>query len=147
MRSSTIFALILLAILGIIFVMSLGYPHDARLFPLIIGIPTGALTLALIIREVQAKTGPEDILQRTKVAKKDVLRNLLTAPAWIAALLLMIYLVGFLAGLPLFTFLYLKLHRQGWLLSIIVPTVMVAVIYGGFVMGLKMQLHEGLLFM
>jgi len=146
MRFSTIFALIILAIVGLMIVTSLGYSRDAKLFPLMIAIPIAALAVAQIASEVWTKTEPKEMAQEKKVVTRDVLRNYLVAPAWIAALLLITYLVGLLAGFLLFTFLYLRLHRQSWLLSIIVTLVMAAVIYGGFAIAFQVPLYKGVLF-
>jgi len=145
MRSSTVFALVILVIMGVVIVMSLGYSYAAKFFPLSVAIPTAALAVVQIVREVRAKTEPTEVPQETKAARRDVFRKYLAALAWIAALLLIIYLVGLLVGFPLFTLLYLKLHRQSWLLSIIVSLAILAVVYGGFVVGLKMPLYGGLL--
>jgi len=145
MRSSTIFALVILGILGVVIVKSLGYPYGARYFPLSVAIPTAALAVVQIVREVRAKTEPREVPRETQAPRKDIFGKYLTAPAWIVTLLLIVYLVGLLVGFPLFTFLYLRLHRQSWLLSIIVPLVILAVVYGGFVVGLQMPLYEGLL--
>lgn len=143
MRSCTIFAFLMLAILGTIIVMSLGYPAKAKRFPLAIAIPVAALQVVLTIREVRVKAELRD----NEVAGKDAFSNYVAVMVWIAGLLLTIYLVGLLVGFSLFTFIYLKLHRQSWLLSIILTVVMAAVVYGGFVLGFKMQLYTGLLFM
>ncbi|MFC1815885.1 tripartite tricarboxylate transporter TctB family protein [Thermodesulfobacteriota bacterium] len=146
MRPSTIFALIILLILGIIIVISMGYSYEVKRFPLIIGFPVTALLVAIIIKEIRAKAELKDTPQEVEIPRKIVWYNYLVAPFWMAVFLLKIYLIGFLLGLPLFTFLYLKLHNQSWLLSIILPLVMATIIYGGFIVGLKMQLYEGLLF-
>jgi len=121
MKTSSIFVVIVLAILGIVIITSLAYPYDAKLFPLFIAIPTAVLAVVQIFRETMGA-------------------------AWIAGLALIMCSIGLLAGLPLFTFLYLKLHRQSWLLSIVITLIMLAVIWGGFVVGFKMPLYKGLLF-
>ena len=146
MKTSTIFAVIILAILGVIVIKSLGYPYDAKLFPLLIAIPTVVLAVAQILRETRGRREPETVPQEEKVARKGFFRNYLAAPAWIAGLVLTMYSIGLLAGLPSFTFVYLKLHGQSWLLSIVITLAMLALIWGGFVVGFKMPLYEGLLF-
>ena len=145
MRASTIFALVVLAIAGIIIIVSLGYSYEASLFPLLITIPMAALAVAQIIKETRAKA--ELPQQGEKVSGKGIFGKYLAVPAWMVALLLIIYLIGLLMGFPLFIFLYLKLHHQSWLLSIVMTLVTIAVIYGGFVIGFKIPLWEGLLFM
>ena len=146
-RSSIIFAVVVLAILIIVAVLSLGLPYKGRLFPLIAVIPISALVVVQVIREVRAKTSAEKIPQEEQPDGEPLLGNRISAAVWIVALLPVIYLFGFLAGFPLYTFLYLKLHRQSWSLSIIIPVVMLTVIYVGFNVALNMPLYKGLVFM
>jgi hypothetical protein len=145
MKSSTIFALIILATMGLVIIMSLGYPYSAKNFPILVAIPVAALTGVQIVREVRAQAEPKGEPHEPEASRKDTFRKHLAAPAWMAALLLIIYSAGLLVGCPLFTFLYLRLHRQGWLLSINVSLVILAVLYGGFVVGLQISLYRGLL--
>ena len=146
MKTSSIFVVIVLAILGIVIITSLAYPYDAKLFPLFIAIPTAVLAVVQIFRETMGRREPQTVPQEEKVARKGFSRDYLAAAAWIAGLALIMCSIGLLAGLPLFTFLYLKLHRQSWLLSIVITLAVLAVIWGGFVVGFKMPLYKGLLF-
>ena len=77
--------------------------------------------------------------------KRSQLRYL-SVVAWMAGLLVMIYLIGHLVSVPLFVLLYLKLHGERWLLTISVSLGALAVVYLGFIIALGRPLHEGLLF-
>ena len=152
MRGRIIFPLLILLFLGLLAVTAFGYPHSARYFPLIFISIGMALFLWQVLREFQGKQ--KEVLQKQDTTEqveqpvpiaKSRLRSL-SVPAWIAALLLIIYFFGLLVGSPLFVFVYLKTHGERWLISLIVPLVIVVAIYATFTIGLKLRLYEGLLF-
>lgn len=141
MRASTILA----ALIGIFIMLlmvtgALNYSFETMLFPYIIGVPIVILCIVQITREInkepESSEGGE--LEKNK-------KSYLIASVWIAGFILMIYLLGYLFAIPLFLLLYLKLHGEKWLLSIIIAGVTTGVIYSGFVLGLKVPLHGGIL--
>jgi len=146
MKLRIIFPSVVLAFLIIIIILSLGYSYEAKLFPLLICVPVAVLLVGQILREVRAKVKEEAVPGEKKIATKGALAKALAPPAWIAGLLLSLYLLGYLVGTPLFTLLYLKLHGEKWLLTVIVVLAIIAVVYGGFTLGLKIPLYKGLLF-
>ena len=153
MRGSTFFIGVILAILVALLAISATYVWDARLFPLLIGIPTSVLIVAQIMREVFAKGKSEKNAQGGEAIKKRVswkatIRNVrpyLFAVAWVGGFILMIYLLGYLIAVPLFLLLYLKLHGEKWLTTIGISAVLMAVMYFGFVLFLQVPFYEGVL--
>jgi hypothetical protein len=60
--------------------------------------------------------------------------------------LIMIYVLGFLLGIPLFLFLYLKYQGLGWFRSLGIAAGLIILIYCMFSLLMKMRLYPGLLF-
>jgi len=147
MRPHTVFALILLAFFGVVIVISLGYDQRDKLFPLIIAIPTAFIAVVQIVEEVRARTKSQVVPDEKQVARQGVFRGYGAVLGWIAGLLVATYALGLLIGFPLFTFLYLKLHRVGWLLSITLALAIAGLVYGGFAIAFEMPLYKGLVFM
>ena len=52
---------------------------------------------------------------------------------WVLAIVPFVFLLGYVIGLPLYVFAYLKVHGQGWLLSGALSLGTLAVVYLGFV--------------
>ena len=128
------------------------YPMDAKRFPFIIGLIILVLTSILIVRAVRpsrerSKNGQESVLDNV-VEQKDLVpgRILLTSVAWIVGILLSVYFLGYLIGLPLYVFLYCKLHGGKWLMSISLGLGVLAFIYLVFVVALSFSFPKGLLF-
>ncbi len=69
------------------------------------------------------------------------LRPAISAMAWIGAALPMVLLLGYVIGLPLYIFIYLKSHGQGWRVSAVLAAVTFVVVYGGFVTLLAIPLQ------
>ena len=58
-----------------------------------------------------------------------------------------IYIAGFLVAIPVFLFLFLKCRsKEGWVVSIITPCVVVGVVYVAFVWLLRIPLYQGIFF-
>lgn len=60
--------------------------------------------------------------------------------AWSAAVLPVIFLFGYVIGLPLYTFVYLTAHGQGWRLAGALALGVLALVYVGFVQLLGVPL-------
>ena len=73
--------------------------------------------------------------------------SLLAAVSWIAGLALMIWILGFIIALPLFTFIYVKLNGEMWRWAAMLSAAMLAIVYICFVVLLRMPLYEGLVFL
>ena len=142
MRSSVIFSgLIGIFIMLLMVAGGLNYRFNTMLFPYIIGIPTVILCIIQIIegmkKERESSEGGE--------VKNDK-RNYLRASAWIAGFIVALYSIGYVLAIPLFLVIYLKLHGERWLLTIIVSGVVLGIIWGTFALWLRVPLHQGVLF-
>ena len=143
MRARTLFPIGLLAFVALLLGLSSQYQFKAALFPWLFGSITALLLGVQIWREIAAARKTET----AKVAGPKEIRPFVMGIAWLVGILPMIYLLGFLVGLPIYCFLYFKLHGQKWLRSTVLTLLITAVIYGGFIIGLKVPLYKGLLFL
>ena len=147
------FLLALLFVLGIVFILSVGYPHSARLFPLIVISLCGIIILEELLKAIITRpaTGLFESYgkkkkEMPKTEKKKPL-NSIVVMAWMAGFALELWLLGFVIGLPLFIFAYVKTYDEGWRWAIILPAIMFLIVYGGFNLVLKIPLYEGFLFL
>ncbi len=135
------FLLLIATYLVAIFVAGAQYPAEARLLPFVIA---GVLSILVIVQLVR-----EFLARRTEtgatVLSKKVVRPFLQPIFWMLGILPTIYLLGFIVGIPLYVFLYLKLHKESWRLSIIVTAIAAIVVYFGFGVLLNLRFHKGLL--
>ena len=151
-RKDFLFYLILLIGLAAAFVTTLGYPSRARLFPIIVISLCGgfvlwalvkmfiALNKALSLKEYRQKN------EKAPEPDEGYRRQFFFAFAWIGAFILLVWLLGFVVGLPLFVFAYIKTYEEGWRWAIISTIIMFLIVYVVFAVLLKIPLYEGLLF-
>jgi hypothetical protein len=148
-RFSILFTAALLTFLVVIVFYSTRYRFEARLFPVVIGIPAVVLLLVQIIRDVLHKEHGEGRLSgegQEALSSSRTMSAYVWFGVWVVGFLLLIYVFGFLIAIPLFVFTYVKLHGRGWLYSLCVAVGMIMLIYGIFTLGMKMHFYPGLLF-
>ena len=145
MRLRILFTTGLLAFLILLALYALSYPFEARLFPWVIGIPTTVLMFIQTFKEIsQLRHGtPEDIPSDEK--DKDFRAHTFIL-ASMAGFLIMVYVLGFYVGVPLFVFLYLKIKGLGWFRSLGMAAGLTLFIYGVFSLVMSMRLYPGILF-
>jgi len=141
----TLFAFALVAVLAVALWDSRDFGFRAGLFPWAIGIPVfalAALQLALqLAGRVRRPAQPHPEIPAATVKRRTV-----EILGWILGYLAAIWLVGFVAGGVLCTFLSLKLgSRERWPLAIGMSAGMGLFIYGLFVQGLHVPFPEPLL--
>ncbi|MGH7832737.1 MAG: tripartite tricarboxylate transporter permease [Candidatus Binatia bacterium] len=115
---------------------ALSWPPRARIFPFAIFGPVLIIAIANFIKDLRRRPWTEAIEQTTAEANLDEAsfrkrtREILT---WILGFFLALWLLGFPLGIPLATFIYLKLGaRESWLTSIVVTAGAWAFIVGVF---------------
>lgn len=152
----------LLAFAGTILYLTLQLSPAARLVPLAIAIATlTLLVFQLILDLAPGFTRKHRLLTQQDVFGIDQLRpNLesvqadeaakdsrgnreITVLGWILLLSLLIYILGLLVAMPLYTLLYLKRRGEGWFLAIGVSGGLAAALYGLLVELLRAPLFEG----
>jgi len=141
-----IFPSAVLAILITLIIISLGYRYTARLFPLLVMSPVVALLVVQIFMEFRTKAKQEMVCKEDKPAGEVTLGKYLRSQAWVAALLLLIYLLGFVVGPSLFVLIYLRVHGMKWLTTMICAVTVIVIVYGAFGSLFEVYLYKGLLF-
>jgi Tripartite tricarboxylate transporter TctB family len=125
------------------------WPWKAALFPLVIGIPLFCLAAAEALWTLFGKApGQADEAKDFQLSiGKDSLRRTLVAAGWILAFFAAIVLLGFPIAVPLFVFLYLRLHgKESWTLSIVFTAVVWGIFYGLFDQVLHLPFPQGWIF-
>lgn len=149
-----LFNLALVAVLLAFVTVAAGYNPQARLMPLVIGVPILALAVwqtvsDLILgarRAAEAVTGehasasPKEVPTPSRMPGREIRVFL-----WTLLLFLLLYLFGFIVTTFLYTFLSLKIRsRLNWSLSLGVAAAALAFLYGVMVYALKVQLYPGI---
>jgi len=144
----TLMSLGLLVIAAWVVIGALKWPLRVALFPVVVGtlvflMATGKLLLSLFERkEVNGKKVKDN--SSSWMDQPLPTRKMLLASAWTMGFFLLILLFGFPISVPLFTFLYLKLHgKEGWGMSIGLSVSALACFYGLFVWLLSTPFPEG----
>ena len=143
MKTRMIFPSAALAIVIILIIVTLGYPYKAKLFPLLIAIPVAALLVVNIVKEAFGRSKLEVESEEKTDSPKDTLFKYLAVAAWMLGFALLIYFSGYLVGVPIFLFLYLKLHGEKWPAAIIYVLVVTVFVYGIFELLFDIQLYKG----
>jgi len=157
-KGSFLFSVLLLVIVLTFVLFSIGYDAEARLIPLIIGVPSLALAILLVLSERYPR-----LLALFKVSQDSVVRGapselassetavggrkVLTFLAWIVGFVILVFLVGFLITTPVFIFLFLKIRgRIGWFRTLVMSIVVGGFIYGVFEILMRGDMFKGILF-
>ena len=157
----TLFTLgVFVVVLGFL-VLALDYQPRARLVPLIIAVPTLLLTLfQFLIDAVPAvgrrfsffqeydlfgiETGRAAEPSEEKRSSGNVFRRELSFAAWLLFLVALIYFIGYLAAIPLFMILFMRLRSsERWLVTLSITAVTWAFVYFVFIVIMGAPLHEG----
>jgi hypothetical protein len=140
-RGSLIFAVILLFIAVGLAIATMAYPLRSKLFPLIALGTASILLIVQIYREFNAgkeKEPPGEKRERASSSKQ------LAIWAWLVATLIMLWIFGFMGTVVLLPFLYLRSHKESWLVSIILPLGCGVFFYTLFGLALSMPLYPGI---
>jgi len=165
-KGKNIFDLFLAFFFVMVIIASLGYSYKARLIPLVIGLPCLAMTIYRFIiglrsGKEEGLSGEDALLQeimgkvdvavdhkekKEKLSKEEKRRRFLNISLWILAFTGSTFLFGFLITIPLFTFAYMRFHKEKWVLSLCCAAGLGLGIYFAFVVILKGELYEGFIF-
>lgn len=144
-----IFNLGVVAVLFAMVIMALGYNRQARLMPLLIGIPVLIIALIHTVidfrREAHEKEKSRPTEERLIEARRRFAKEI-NVSLWVIGLFVSVYLLGFLISTLLFTFLTLKVRsRYSWRSSLGVAAGCWAFVYFLMVKLLQADLHNGLI--
>lgn len=136
---------------------SFGYAWDARLFPLIVGIPLSIMILGKILLlllndrlDLQVVGFFEDVGDMNPSQKKKAqsrasrYRREFSMVLWIVGLVLLIYLIGNLAAVPLFIFAFILTYERNFRRAVLAAIVTSVFIYLLFIQVLDSTLWRGI---
>ena len=138
MKPHTRFALTILIILAVFLAISLQYKFRTGLMVWIVL----SITILLLAAQIWRETAGGE---KNKAAVPKYTREYLVGAGWIVIILPMVFLFGFLITVFLYSFAYLKVHNEKWLLCISLSIILTAIIYGVFEVALGISLYKGLL--
>ena len=148
-----IFMIFLLVIMLLMVFSSFNYSGGSQILPLISGIFSVLIVGFLVIMSLFPKVISFYQKFETKsVLSEDVLnvdekKREVSVVAWFSGCTAAIYFLGFLIGIPLFLFMFLKIWaKESWLLSSVLAAVVLGVVYFAFIYILRVPLHSGILF-
>jgi len=143
-----VFDLVMAAILGVFFGLTLTYNKTARFVPLIIVTPAFALALGRLVYDLQLWWRRRVVSAGSSCAQeRPVWRGEVGAALWVILFFGLVYLFGFIVAIPLYILVSMRFRsREPWLLSILVSLGTWAFVYGLFGWFLKVQLFKGIFF-
>jgi len=161
-RDNIAFSSSLCLFVGILFLTTLDLAPTSRLIPLRVVVPTLALILfQLLLDAFPTLAHAYEQREKTEVFTLKRLGLGSDPPApdqppgiphrrmWSAfscglSLLVLVYFLGFPAGTPIFTALYLRVRaRETWRRSLILTAAVWILVYGVFATALGARLHDG----
>lgn len=151
-----VFDIALVLVLAGVVYTAMGYNSQARLMPLLVGVPVLVLAVLQTINDFRSQPKPKagasqvadavDIAQREGTARVTGLAGTLAVYGWVLLVFVMIYLIGFVATTFLYTLLFMKVRsRMGWGISLGVSAGFLAFMYLLMIMALQVQLYDGIL--
>jgi len=153
----SVLSLFLFLILGLAVYQAFSFGPRARLMPLIIGIPTFLLSVAVLVAELVAqwrgKKRAGSAMDASRVEepitpeeKRVRSRRETAAVLWLLGLVVIIWLTGLIWAIPVFLILFLRLQgHEPWKVTLPISLGTWMVVYLLFVVILKMELYNGLL--
>jgi hypothetical protein len=144
----SIFSLFLVALFAWALWQAWDWDFRPGLFPWVIGFL--ALPLALLQLNLDAAGAIKSIRQGVVKVRDDEAthwaRETVKIAAWILGYFVAIWLLGFSIAIVVTTFLYLKLSKERWLITLVLTFLAWATFYSLFVHLLHVPFPEGLLF-
>jgi hypothetical protein len=140
---------IMFAAVGII-ISAVRWPFRAALFPMVVGIPLFILSTTQFVKSAflggkgHIKEATVDFKLSEMEDKALETKRTINILLWILGFFFMVLLIGFPIAVPLFMFLYMKLHgKEKWGTSLILTFVAWASFYGLFVKFCDVPFMEG----
>jgi hypothetical protein len=154
-RGEIILSIFFLAFFIMLTVISLGYSAKSRRLPLIVGIPGIALACVEVYRRSikrppsaprrKGARGAHEADEEDDAGTVDF-RKAAAMIGWVALLVVMIWIFGFLVTIPSYTLLFMKVRKESWLASILFAGIGFAALYVLFIVALHIELYPGLIF-
>ena len=133
--------------------LSFHFSRGAKMLPLLSGIATAVMMLFLLLmlfwskiatwyQKFESKNVSSAEAVSSEGKKKEV-----SVVAWFSGGMAAIYFLGYMIGIALFLFTFLKIWAsESWLLSLVSSAVVLGLFYLTFIYILNVPLYEGILF-
>lgn len=136
-RGSLAFTTGLWILAGGVVVVSLGFPFEARIAPLIFGGAAFVLLTVVLVKEVRADSPADQDVADT---------GELVALLWVAGCIIALLVLGFVIGLSLAMLVMLRVHlKEPWRQTIILTAAVMLLTWGVFGRLLDVALYQGAL--
>ena len=135
--------LLYLAVVALVVGLSLGFEGQGGLVPVVLGVPTLALILSSLGRELLYPSAAAD------EAAPDVAPWSRAAPviAWLGAFCVLVLLIGFQLAIPLYMVLFLRRYGgASWPRCLLAAAAVWVLVFVSLSLLLKRSLFEGVLF-
>jgi hypothetical protein len=143
-NSRVLTSAVMLAIFAGMTGIALGFPPQAQLMPLLVGVPGTAMALLQLIREVRAPTEAPTAEATFELDEEHGRERKMFL--WLALFLAGILAFGFLWATPVLVFAFLRFgERESWGVAVTGAVGSWLVLYLVFVRALELFLFEGLL--
>ncbi|MFC1817004.1 tripartite tricarboxylate transporter TctB family protein [Thermodesulfobacteriota bacterium] len=154
---SLFFTFFLIAIVLIIFILTLNYDAKTRLMPLVTVIPTMILGIAVLVGELFPrfkKMFEVDLFKIMSISNEREVKakwsekiGFFIIFSWLILFTMLIFVTGFLVAVPVCVFLYIKFPGNiSWTKSLIATAALWIFIYVVFQILMGLQLFQGVLF-
>ncbi len=160
------FGVVLVGFYVAVIIASYQYNHKARMMPLVIAFPCIIMAGIQLIEDLRGHKGKKvisiedemfqktmekihaDVIEEKKEKKTDREEaiGLLKAAGWVLLYCLMVYLLGFLITIPLYTIIFMRYSEDSWTVTLSTAFGLWLTIYLVFVVLAKISLYDALLF-
>jgi len=145
---TTLFTLFLMVVFVLALWQTRHFDVRSGLFPWVIGFPVLGLVMIQLVRDLTGKEVKRRDDKKEELPAEVVKRRTAGIFLWIVGYFVAIWLLGFSIGVPLCTFIQLKIDgREKWSLSLIFTACTWGLIYGIFDQVLHVPFPEGQLFL
>lgn len=153
MPSSILFDGFILLTLIFLFVVSLGYPFEVKLLPLIF-IPLAIILLSaqiiidILQRKKEEPIGKEEPFKIKIVSKLRGINNkYLKTVLAVVVLFICLYLFGFMIAAPAFTIFMLRSNGESWRTSVGLSVFFWVIFFSIFMYALEVQIYKGMIYL
>lgn len=148
LKGSFVFLILMIVLCLYLLVEALSFPFRSKVFPIFLGI-LPILVFSGIQMLTECRKGKEMNNQEEEEEEEEgpiAWKKTILVFAWVVGFIVMVAVVGFVVAIPIFSFLFLKLFwKERWHVALLTSMIIIAIVYGVFVMAFKIPLYKGIL--
>lgn len=148
-----VFIISLLIVMLLMTILSINFSAGAKMLPLLCGISASIMMVFLLLITSSSKIArwyqkfEDKSVSSTEVSDRQGRKREISVVTWFSGCIVAIYFLGYMTGVTLLLFLFLRIWgKESWLLSLLTSAVVMGVVYFAFVYILRVPLHKGILF-